>query len=140
MKYLFLKGIAILLIAAQMTGCATMFGRQHNEQTVLFDSKIPDVEVTCSGKRIKTPGTIPLRQSETHSCVAEKEGYQRQAFKVRSGATWSGFAHSTAVNTALWGWWTWGVGTVIGWLIDAPSGAMKNLKKDHFDIELQMIE
>ncbi len=135
----FLKGATILLLAIQMTGCATVFGRQHDEQTVFFDSNVADVEVTCSGKRIKTPGSLPLMQSQSHSCTAEKEGYQRQAFQIRSGTSWSGFGNSTALNTALWGWWTWGFGTVMGWLIDLPSGAMKNLKEDHFNLRLEPI-
>ncbi len=134
---IFLKGTAISLLALQLAGCATMFGRQQNEQNVFFDSNVPDVEVTCSGKRVKTPGSLPLRQSDSHSCMAEKEGYKKQVFGIRSGTSWAGFGYSTAVNTALWGWWTWGAGTVLGWLIDFPSGAMKNLKKEQFQIQME---
>lgn len=140
MKHFYLRGIAILLMAFQVTGCATMFGRQQDEQSVFFDSNISDVEVNCSGKRIKTPGSLPLRQSESHSCVAEKQGYQKKVFQVRSGNSWAGFGHSTAINTALWGWWTWGAGTIIGWLVDFPSGAMKNLKEDHFQLQLEPVK
>ena len=134
-----LKVVAVLLLGAQLTGCATMFGRQQDEQSVFFDSNIPDVEVNCSGRKIKTPGSIPLRQSANHACTAEKEGFQRKAFQIRSGTSWSGFAVSTALNTAAWGWWTLGIGTGIGWLVDFPSGAMKNLKEDHVELRLNPV-
>jgi len=128
------------VLAFELTGCATMFGRQQDEQTVFFDSNVPDVEVTCSGKRVETPGSIPLRQSKSHSCTAQKAGYQKRVFEIQSSNSWAGFGNSTALNTALWGWWTWGAGTVIGWIIDLPSGAMKNLKDDHFQIQMEAIK
>jgi hypothetical protein len=53
--------------------------------------------------------------------------------------SWSGFGHSTATNTALWGWWTFGIGTGIGWLIDACSGAMKNLKEENIYLDMKPV-
>lgn len=131
------KLLAVLLIMFHVTGCSTMMGRQNELQDVFFDSDIPEVEVNCSGKRITTPGSIPLVQSRSHACTAKKDGYTKQSFKIRSGTSWTGFGHSTAINTALWGWWTWGFGTVIGWLIDFPSGAMKSLKEESKHIEMR---
>ena len=120
-----------------VSGCSTMFGRQHDEEMVTFDSNVQDVEVLCSGKRVSTPGSLPLRQSKNHSCTAQKEGYEKKVFMIRSGVSGSGFAHSTALNTAILGWWTLGIGTAIGWLVDWPSGAMKNLKEDSLYLEMK---
>lgn len=136
MKSITSKFLIVCLLLLQLSGCSTMFGRQHDEEMVVFDANVPDVEVICSGKRVKTPGSMPLRQSKSHSCTAEMEGYEKKIFRIRSGTSWSGFGHSTALNTALWGWWTLGIGTGIGWLIDFPSGAMRNLKEDNFFIEM----
>jgi len=132
-----LKGISILMSFIMITGCSTTFGRQHDEQMVTFDANVQDVEVNCSGKRTMTPGAIPLRQSKNHTCFATKEGYEKKVFNIRSGTSWAGFGHSTATNGALWGWWTLGIGVGIGWLIDWPSGAMRNLKDDNIYIELR---
>ena len=133
----YIKVVAFLLIPLQLTACSTMFGRQHNLQDVSFDSNVSEVEVTCSGKSIKTPGSILLTQSRDNSCTAEKDGFEKTAFKINSKSTWRGFVHSTAVNTALWGWWTWGIGTAIGWLIDYASGSMKDLTVDRMEIDLK---
>ncbi len=129
--------IASVLLLVSLSGCATMFGRQHDDQMVFFDSNVPGVEIMCSGKRVKTPGSIPLRQSMSHACTAEKEGYDKRVFEIVSATSWTGFGYSTAVNSALWGWWTMGIGTGIGWLVDWPSGAMNNLKEDHFQLAME---
>ncbi len=134
------KGISVALVLFGLTGCSTMFGRQHDEQEVFFDSNVPGVEVNCSGRRTKTPGAMPLKQSTGHSCVAEREGYERKVFKVPSGLSWSGFAHSTALNTAATGWWTMGIGTGIGWLVDFASGSMKNIKKESVFLEMAPVQ
>jgi len=137
---LWVKGLAMILISLEIMGCSTLVGRQHDEQEVYFDSNVPDVEVTCSGRRTKTPGSLPLLQSRTHSCTAEHEGYQKKVFKIDSGLSWAGFAHSTALNTVATGWWTMGIGTGLGWLTDAASGAMKNLKKESVYLEMDPLK
>lgn len=128
--------ILILISSLATSGCSTVFGRHHDEQMVTFDANVQGVDIVCSGKRTETPGSIPLRQSKSHACTAKKEGYQKKAFRVRSGTSWSGFGHSTALNSVIWGWWTLGIGTGIGWLIDWPSGAMRNLKDDNVFLEM----
>ena len=135
-----MQGLVILLTAIHLTGCSTLFGRHQDEQLVYFDANVPEVEVICEGKRAITPGSISLRQSKNHSCLAEKSGYKKEVIEIRSGTSWSGFANSFALNTAAWGWWTFGIGTGIGMLIDFPSGAMKNLKQDHFEFRMQSAE
>jgi len=138
-KNILFQSVGFLLTAAFVSGCSTTFARQVDDQVVSFDSNVPDVEVNCSGKRTRTPGNIPLRQSKTHACMAELKGYEKQAFQIKSGISGGGFLHSTATNTAAWGWWTLGIGTGVGWLVDASSGAMKNLKEDSIYLEMKPI-
>lgn len=129
--------MSLMVMLSFVTGCSTIFGRHQDEQMVMIDANVADVEVNCSGRRVETPGSIPLKQSKSHSCTAKKDGYEKKVFKIRSGTSWAGFGHSTAMNTAAWGWWTLGIGTGVGWLIDWPSGAMKNLKEDSFYLEMK---
>lgn len=137
MKNMIYRNGAVLLAALfLLNGCSTIFGRQQDEQMITFDSNVQEVEVICSGKKVLTPGSLPLRQSKDHQCTAQKEGYEKKAFKIASGLSWSGFGHSTATNTAAWGWWTLGIGTGVGWLVDLPSGSMKNLKSDSIYLEM----
>lgn len=135
----FLRLVVAALIASELSGCATMFGRQQDEQLVYFNSKIAEVEVNCEGKAVKTPGIIALRQSRDHACIAEKAGYQKETIEIKSGTSWMGFAQSVALNTAAWGWWTLGIGTGIGMLVDFPSGAMKNLKQNHVELDMKPV-
>lgn len=135
-KHQFIQGVAILLLAVHCSGCSTLFGRHQDEQLVYFDANVPDVEVVCEGKRAITPGSIALRQSKSHACLAEKSGYRKEVIEIKSGTSWAGFANSFALNTAAWGWWTFGIGTGIGLLVDFPSGAMRNLKQEHVDLKM----
>ena len=133
------KGLAVILVLLEIMGCSTLFGRQHDEQEVYFDANVPNVEVNCSGRRTKTPGSLSLVQSKDHACSAEADGYQKEVFEIRSRPSLAGFVHSTALNTAAWGWWTFGIGTGLGWLVDLPSGAMKNLKEGNIFLEMKPV-
>ena len=131
--------IAIVLLPILVSGCSTVFGRQNNEQNISFDSNVQGVEVNCSGKRVDTPGNLPLKQSRNHACKAVADGYESKVFDIKSGNSWAGFGNSTAINTAIWGWWTLGIGTGIGRLIDSISGAMRNLKEENIYLEMKPI-
>ena len=133
MNRLFLLVVVTLFFA----GCSTMYGRQNDAPNVFFEANVPDVEVTCAGQAITTPGNIPLRQSQSHSCVASKEGYQTQAVRVPSVISKKGFQHSTDMNNAKWGKWTLGLGTLMGWTVDFLSGAMRSLEEDKYVIEMK---
>ena len=134
------EGIVLIVVSLCLAGCSTIFGRHQDEQQVYFDANVPEVEVVCSGKKVVTPGSLPLRQSKEHACIAQKKGYEKKVFRIQSGLSWSGFGHSTATNSAAWGWWTLGIGTGIGWLVDLPSGAMKNLKEDSIYVEMSPLK
>lgn len=129
--------MAIGVLSMALTGCSTILGRSHDEQTVYFDANVPEVEVNCSGKRTVTPGSLPLRQSKSHSCTAQKEGYEKKVFELRSGVSGSGVGHSFLTNTGAWGWWTLGIGTAVGMLVDLPSGSMKNFKENSIYLDMR---
>ena len=137
--YYSIKIMAIGVLSMGLTSCSTIFGRQQDEQTVYFDASVQEVEVNCSGKRTITPGSLPLRQSKNHSCTAQKEGYERKVFELRSGISGSGLGHSFATNTAAWGWWTLGIGTAVGMLVDLPSGAVKNFKENSIYLDMRLL-
>jgi len=138
-KSLWLKAFALALIVLQVSGCSTLIGRVNNEEEVFFESNVQDAEVICAGRHVKTPGSISLAVTKTHTCSAEKEGYQKKVIQIASGPTWSGFALSTALNTAAWGWWTMGIGTAVGWLVDFASGAMKGLKTKNVYFQMESV-
>lgn len=129
--------LILFVLITNLTGCMTIFGKQGREENVYFDANVDGVEVICSGKRIKTPGFIPLRRSKSHSCTAQLEGYEKKVFQITSGVSGKGFSSSTATNAAAWGWWTLGAGLVVGWAVDGASGSMKNLKATNIYLEMK---
>lgn len=38
---------------------------------ISFDADVQEVEVICSGKKVLTPGSLPLRQSKDHACTVQ---------------------------------------------------------------------
>jgi hypothetical protein len=121
------KSLVLVMIVFQM-GCSTLMGVQNSETEVYFSSNAPKTEVICAGRHAKTPGSVALLKSRKHFCTAEAQGFEKETLEIPSGPSWSGFLLSTAMNTAAWGWWTLGIGTGVGWLIDLASGAMNDLK------------
>ena len=49
MKKLMFKGLSVLLIPVLLAGCSTVFGRQHDEQNVTFDSNVQGAEINPEG-------------------------------------------------------------------------------------------
>ncbi len=131
------KWIASLCLIAFLPGCATIYGRQNDMENVFFESNVEEVEVICSGESVRTPGNLKLRQSRDHNCKALKEGYESRYFRISSSTSREGFRYSTRINTAKWGWWTLGIGTLTGWAVDFVSGAMRDLNQDRYYLQLQ---
>jgi hypothetical protein len=136
MKFAF-KLVSLVIIPLYLSGCMTLFNFHKYEKEISFDSNVEGVDVVCENEKIATPGKIALRQSKNHVCTAEKNGYVKRTFKIQSGISSSGFGSSTATNLGAWGWYTFGVGLLIGWAVDAVSGAMKEFKTDSFYIMME---
>lgn len=119
-----------------LTGCSTIHGRQNSEQMVLFEATPREIQITCAGETVVTPGSISLKQSRNHTCHAELEGYEKKSFRVRSHVSEQGFKDSTRANADSWGWWTLGIGILVGWTVDLVSGAMRNLEHNDYHVTL----
>jgi len=120
-----------------VSGCGTMLGRQNGDTMVSFDSNVRDAEVRVSGKVGYTPCAIPLKRSVNHTGQILKDGYETMPFVIKSGVSGAGFAYSTGTNLAGVGWWTWGIGLLIGWCVDVVSGSMNDLKEESVYTELR---
>ena len=114
-----------------------MTGRQNGFDHVRFDSNISNVEVVCGEQRIFTPGSIPLKRSESHNCIAQQKGYESKKFTIHSRSGGRGFGASTGANFFI-GLITFGIGLAVGWLVDWPSGAMRNLQEKDIFLELKL--
>jgi len=129
--------LSLILLSVYLTGCSTIHGRQNNEQLVLFEATPRTVNLVCSGKAIETPGSIALMQRHNHTCRARLDGYENKTFRIASHVSKAGFKASTDANAKTWGWWTLGLGILIGWTVDLVSGSMRNLERNDYHIVLQ---
>lgn len=127
--------MALVLALGQFCGCATIVSKHNEKRQVNFDANVENVQIQCVGGMTHTPGSLVLKKSKTHHCVATKEGYEDYPFKVKSGFSGSEFGVSTALNLP-WGLFTFGMGLVIGWVIDFASGAMRDLRTKNLYIEM----
>ena len=130
------SGVCFLSVCLILSGCATISGRQRGNDRVSFDSNSERVEVECSNMRIFTPGYLQLKRSESHECTAKLKGYESQKFTITSKTDGRGFGASTGANF-MFALFTIGSGFILGWLIDWPSGAMKNLRPNKFYFEMK---
>jgi len=128
--------IYLLAVLLFISGCSTISGRQNGYDTVHFDANQSQVEIVCAGQRIFTPGNLQLERSRSHSCIAQRKGFERQEFQIKARTGWKGFGASTGANF-YFGLFTLGAGLVLGWVIDWSSGAMRNLKTGHYYLEMQ---
>lgn len=126
-----MKSIAVCLFALLLTGCGTVV--RGTKQTVTISSNPSNAEVVLSnGMKGTTPVAFSLARKEAVQISISKEGYQtyRQNFYPRTSTEG---AVVDAGNIL--------VGGIVGWGIDAATGAYKDVVPDgSLFVELQKEE
>ena len=122
-----------------LTGCATvMRGSGRTIASVSIITEPQEANITCDGQRLISPTTVNLDKATDHSIIITKNGYNTVNIKLRSGVRpFKGVGASFVENTAAWGWWTLGIGTAAGMIVDAASGSMKDLNTTEIYIQLE---
>jgi hypothetical protein len=128
MKKLFALVALMLLVNS---GCMTMF--TSASYPVKVTSKTPGIKVRAdNGVTITTPGEFLLSRSDDHdlfvlgSSDSEHETIAR-TIHIESKSKAGNWAGSILLNTAAFGWWSIGIGTVVGVGSDAAAGRLKGL-------------
>ena len=123
-----LARFAALTLLICCSGCLT-FGRFliKTQQNVTFVSDPEGAKVESGEVECEAPCGLHLSPVEDHTITFRKEGYKSELVVIRSEHGWDGAGMSFATNTAIWGWWTLGIGTAAGMLVDLSSGSMKSL-------------
>lgn len=129
----------ILFLTLSLAGCATiMRGSGRTIASVSIITEPQEANITCDGQRLISPTTVNLDKSTDHSIIITKGGYKTVNIKLRSGVRpFKGVGASFVENTAAWGWWTLGIGTAAGMIVDAASGSMKDLNTTEIYIKLE---
>ncbi len=118
MKKLFIISIALLVF----TGCASIF--TGTTQTVQVNSMPSGANVSVGGlDRGKTPLPVVLKKGSSGQCVTLKlPGYQENTFQPQT-------AFNPVAILNLWG--------ILGWGIDAATGALWKYDPTFYNIQLQ---
>lgn len=116
------KIIALALISFCFTGCASIF--TGTTQTIQVNSIPNGANVSVGGlDRGQTPLPVVLKKSSSGECVTVAlPGYQQKTFQPQTR-----FNPVAILN--LWG--------ILGWGIDAATGAMWKYDPTFYNIQLQ---
>lgn len=114
--------IAVIIVFGQLTGCATIV--KGTTQQIPVASDPPGAEVTADGQLIgQAPVTVTLERKRDHLITVSKEGYSQKSIAI-----------TKSTGGAVWG--NLLAGGLIGWGIDATSGAQYNLSPESISVQL----
>ena len=134
-----LMTVALLNLLLILSGCATiMRGSGRTIASVSIITEPQEANISCDGQKLISPTTVNLDRATDHSIIITKAGYKTVSIKLRSGVRpFKGVGASLVENTAAWGWWTLGIGTAAGMIVDATSGSMKDLNTTEVNVKLE---
>jgi hypothetical protein len=108
-----IRAIALIFAAACSTGCATIL--KGSNQSIPVSSDPTSADVLVDGTMVgQTPMSIPMKRKIDHLVTIQKTGFQPKSVAVVRN-----------VGGAVWG--NIVAGGLIGWGVDASTGAQYNL-------------
>lgn len=115
--------LAISMVLAFISGCATVVKGSH--QGVPISSNPPGADVLVDGNLVgQTPLKVEMKRKHDHLVTVQKKGYQPRSIAVVKD-----------VGGAVWG--NILVGGLIGWGVDATTGAQYNLTPNTISLALE---
>lgn len=120
--------LVALLAALLSSGCMTMFVSKTYPVKVTAGGR-PGVQVRGdNGVTISTPGELLLARDVDHELfVIGPDGAPVKTVRIESRNKTGNWVGSILMNGAAWGWWSLGIGAVIGVGSDVASGSLKGL-------------
>lgn len=120
------KYLLLLVALLQVGGCATVV--KGSSQTVPVSSDPPGADVVVNNMQVGvTPTQVALRRKEDHLVTVQKEGYVPASVPVLK-----------SIGGAVWG--NILAGGIIGWGVDATTGAQYNLHPETIFVRLRPVE
>ena len=117
-----IRGVALAMLLAA-GGCATVIKGSH--QTVPMASVPPGADVLVDGTLVgQTPLKVEMKRKHDHLVTIQKTGYKPESIAVVKD-----------VGGAVWG--NIIAGGLIGWGVDASTGAQYNLTPKTVSVELK---
>ncbi len=121
-----LRVFALLPFFVLTTGCATVL--KGTTQEIPISSEPPGADIIVDGTFVgTTPADVELKRKRDHLVVIEKKGHSSKSVAVVKN-----------VGGAVWG--NIIAGGLIGWGIDAASGAQNNLSPKTISVTLEPVD
>ena len=122
-RFRLLASIAALLAGSFLSGCATIV--KGTTQEVPVSSEPTGARVSVDGSAAgTTPTTVTLSRKSNHMVTIEKEGFQSESVAITKS-----MGAAVAGNIIA--------GGLVGWGVDAVSGAQYNLHPSTVNVRLQ---
>jgi hypothetical protein len=114
--------VLMLATAAMTQGCATVI--KGSSQSIPVSSDPPAADIVLDGKIVgQTPKTLALKRDSNYLITVQKTGFEQQSVPIVKN-----------IGGAVWG--NALVGGLIGWGVDAASGAQYNLLPSSVSVKL----
>jgi hypothetical protein len=114
--------VLMAAMAGSMQGCATVI--KGSSQSIPVSSDPPAADILLDGKAVgRTPKTLALKRDNNYLITVQKTGFEQQSVPVVK-----------QIGGAVWG--NVLAGGVIGWGVDAASGAQYNLLPASVSVKL----
>ena len=129
--------IFVVYMGFFLSGCTTII-RGSTGTTTQFTVRTdpPGADVIIGGKKMRSPAIFDLERRKNYKVVVRKEGYKTTTVNLRSRVEGKQAGTSFLGNTAAFGWWTLGIGTVVGMIVDTVSGSLAELDSDGIFVKL----
>jgi hypothetical protein len=121
-----MKLFALIFVLSLSTGCATII--KGTTQSVPVSSEPSGADILVDGSLVgTTPADVELKRKRDHLVLIQKKGYAPKSVAVVKN-----------VGGAVWG--NIIAGGLIGWGVDAASGAQNNLTPKTITVKLDVLE
>ena len=120
--------LAVALVAGASSGCMSML--TPSSRAVHVTSSVRGTVASSSGQQVLTPGLLVLDRADDHAIQFSAPGHDPQTIVIRSHNKPGLWIGSIVLNTLAFGWWSLGIGTVIGVAVDASTGSLRDLPED----------
>ena len=95
------------------------------------------MDIGKTAQSVMTPGVLNLDMKKSYNIVIRKPGYKTVNVAFSTGFRAKDVGVSFLGNTAVFGWWTFGIGTAVGMAVDAFSGSMSGFKQNGIFLVLE---
>lgn len=115
--------VLIIPLALTVSGCATIINSSHQSVPITSSPQGASVTIDSADQKYTTPAEVKMERKRDHTLFFSKEGYEDLTFVIKHG-----------VSGAVWG--NLLAGGLIGWGVDATTGAQFKLMPETVNVTL----